>query len=133
MLNVYTQAIAEKDRIVADAILHAYAFAAMQGLKEDDISEREAFSLYGKAWVLDRTRRGMIHFERSGASETSAKVYSRFEILCLKRAEKNVEDAVREAERRIDKAEERSKKVSNKAISDKYPPKPTHIGKIKLV
>jgi hypothetical protein len=101
-MNSYDAAKLEMDKIAEDAILNAYAMYAVLGLKEDDLSAREAFSLYGKAWVLDRTRRGMIHFERNGDSETSAKVYSRFEIECLKRAEKRVSDNYIAAIRRIE-------------------------------
>lgn len=111
MIDLYQQANAEKDRIVAGAILQAYAFAAMLGHTSDDVSEREAFSLYGKAWIKDRTRRGLLKFERAGEKETSAKVYSRFEIECLKRAEKHIEDAFKEAMLRIDKAKSRTDKL----------------------
>ena len=82
------------------ATLNAYAVLAVLGRKEDDISEREAFSLYDRGWVMDRTKRGMIHFSRKGATSKSAKVYSRFEIEALKRAEKHVEQSFNEAERR---------------------------------
>lgn len=109
-MNAWEQAKTTKDQIAEDAILNAYAMAAILGYKEDDLSEREAFSLYGKAWIKDRTRRGLISFERNGALETSAKVYSRFEIECLKRAEKRLTDSYRTALRRIDNIQEKRRK-----------------------
>lgn len=109
-MNAWEQAKITKDQIAEDAILNAYAMAAILGYKEDDLSEREAFSLYGKAWIKDRTRRGLISFERNGALETSAKVYSRFEIECLKRAEKRLTDSYRAALRRIDNIQEKRRK-----------------------
>ena len=108
--NAWKQAKITKDQIAEDAILNAYAMAAILGYKEDDLSEREAFSLYGKAWVKDRTRRGMISFERNGALETSAKVYSRFEIECLKRAEKRITDSYLSAIRRINDVQNKTHK-----------------------
>ena len=101
---------AEQRRIVDNAMLTAYAVVALLGRKEDDLSEREAFSLYGKAWIKDRTRRGMISFERNGALETSAKVYSRFEIECLKRAEKNIEESYKRALRSMEVLKQRSER-----------------------
>lgn len=109
-MNAWEQAKTTKDQIAEDAILNAYAMAAILGYKEDDLSEREAFSLYGKAWVKDRTRRGMISFERNGALETSAKVYSRFEIECLKRAEKRIEGSYRAAVKRINDVQKKMMK-----------------------
>ena len=109
-MSSYDTARIEKDKIAEDAILNAYALAAVLGYKEDDLSEREAFSLYGKAWVKDRTRIGMISFERNGALETYSKVYSRFEIECLKRAEKRITDSYLSAIRRIDNVQNKTHK-----------------------
>lgn len=106
-MNAYKEANIERDKIAEDAILNAYALAAILGHKEDDVSEREAFEIYGKAWIIDRTRRGMIHFERNGSTEKSTKVYSRFEIECLKRAEKRVSDNYAAAINRIQTVEKR--------------------------
>ena len=98
MLTTYDLAKEEQARIMEQATLNAYAVLAVLGRKEDDISEREAFSLYDRGWVMDRTKRGMIHFSRKGATSKSAKVYSRFEIESLKRAEKHLQDAYDNAE-----------------------------------
>lgn len=80
-----------------EAILNAYAVVAMLGLKGDDLSEREVFTLYGRAWVKDRVETGLLHFNRVGSSERSAKMYSRFEIETLRRAEKQIEDQYAQA------------------------------------
>jgi hypothetical protein len=77
-----------KDLICQSAALGVRAACALQGRKEDDISERKAIELYGKAWLKDRTKRGLLHFNRVGATERSSKVYSIFEIESLKIAEK---------------------------------------------
>ena len=78
--------------ITHDTILAAMAFYAITGDRRDDISEAKAFSEYGKAWVLDRTKRGEIHYSRVGESEKSTKNYSRYEIEVRKRAEKMLTD-----------------------------------------
>lgn len=98
MLNAYELSQQEQSRIMEQATLNAYAVLAVLGRKEDDISEREAFSLYDRGWVMDRTKRGMIHFSRKGETSKSAKVYSRFEIESLKRAEKHLQEAYDNAE-----------------------------------
>lgn len=99
-MNAYDLAKEEQARIMEQATLNAYAVIAVLGRKEDDISEREAFSLYDRGWVMDRTKRGMIHFSRKGETSKSAKVYSRFEIESLKRAEKHLCDAYDNAEQK---------------------------------
>jgi len=93
MMTAYDLAKQEQARIEGDAILVARAVLAVLGDKRDDISEREAFALYDRGWIIDRTQRGMLQFTRKGATSKSAKVYSRFKIEALKRAEKNLQDA----------------------------------------
>lgn len=105
-MNAYELAKEEQARIMEQATLNAYAMLAVLGRKEDDISEREAFSLYDRGWVMDRTKRGMIHFSRKGATSKSAKVYSRFEIESLKRAEKHICDAYDNAEQKASSLDE---------------------------
>lgn len=73
------------------AMLGAMAQNAMHGYVEDDISEIQAFKKYGKAWIKDRTERGLLHYSRVGGAKKSTKNYSIFEIETLKRAEKEVE------------------------------------------
>ncbi len=80
-----------------EAILNAYAVVAILGLKEDDLAEREVYSRYGRAWVKDRTQSGLLHFSRVGTADRSAKMYSRFEIETLRRAEKKIEDQYTQA------------------------------------
>lgn len=109
-MNAYKEANIERDKIAEDAILNAYALAAILGHKEDDVSEREAFKIYGKAWIKDRTARGMLKFERSGPNEKNSKVYSRFEIEALKRSEKNIEESYKRALRSIEVLRQKSEK-----------------------
>ena len=99
-MDSYQMANAEKDRVMSDAVLIAYAVLAVQGRKEDEISANEAYQLYDRGWINDRTQRGMLHFSRKGATSKSARIYSRFEIEALKRAEKRVEQAYFDAERK---------------------------------
>lgn len=103
MLDSYELAKQEKERIMDNAMLVAYATCAMLGRKEDDISENEAFSLYDRGWIKDRTQRGLLHYSRKGAAIRSAKVYSRFEIESLKRAEKKVTEQFLNAQKTIEK------------------------------
>ena len=91
-MTAYEQAQHEKKRIMTEALLVASAVIAALGKREDEISEREAFETYGRAWVRDRTKRGMLTVVRHGSTIRSAKVYSRFEIESLKRAEKKITD-----------------------------------------
>lgn len=77
-----------KELISLSAALGVRAVTALQGYKEDEITERKAIDLYGKAWLKDRTKRGLLHFNRVGAKTTSSKMYSVFEIESLKLAEK---------------------------------------------
>lgn len=99
MIDVYKATCREKSNIMEDATLVAYAVVAILGRKEDEISEREAKQLYDAGWLKDRTARKLLHFSRKGATSKSAKIYSRFEIESLKRAEKNIEKSFLEAER----------------------------------
>lgn len=99
-MTVYELAQKEKDRVMSDAVLIAYAVAAIQGRVEDEISQAEAYRLYDRGWITDRTKRGLLHFSRKGATGKSAKIYSRFEIASLKRAEKQLEQAYDDAVRR---------------------------------
>lgn len=74
------------------SITSALAYSAIHGLKEDDISQNEAYARYGSGWIRDRQERGYIHCRRNGPGQTSALVYSVFEIECQKRAEKLIAD-----------------------------------------
>lgn len=98
MITSYVLALQEQARIEEQAVLTAYAVLAVLGDKRDDISEREAFAIYDRGWIIDRTQRGMLHPVRKGATAKSAKVYSRFKIESLKRAEKHLQDAYDNAE-----------------------------------
>ena len=89
-MNTYEIAMKTKEQIMEEAMVNALAVIAVQGKKEDDISENEAKGTYNAAWLKDRTDRGMLHFSRKGASSKSTKVYSRFEIVSLKIAEKRM-------------------------------------------
>lgn len=101
--TTYDCANDSKLQIMHNAMITAYAVVAVLGRKEDELSEKEAFSLYGRVWVKDRTKRGMLKFSRSGATIRSAKNYSRFEIEALKMAEKGIkeqwENVIKEAEK----------------------------------
>lgn len=106
----YEDLRAEQRRVIDNAMLTAYAVVALLGRKEDDLSEREAFKIYGKAWIKDRTARGMLKFERSGPNEKNSKVYSRFEIEALKRSEKNIEESYKRALRSMEVLKQKSEK-----------------------
>jgi len=105
-MNTYEMAKAEKERVMSDAVLIAYAVVAIQGRVEDEVSQSEAYRLYDRGWVKDRTKRGMLHFSRKGENDNSARIYSRFEIEALKRAEKRVEQAYFDAERKAKELKE---------------------------
>ena len=105
-MNTYEMAKAEKDKIMSDAVLIAYAVVAIQGRVEDEVSQSEAYRLYDRGWIKDRTKRGMLTTLRKGAEENSARIYSRFEIESLKRAEKRVEQAYLDAERKAKELKE---------------------------
>lgn len=79
------------------AILGAFALKAIEGDKDDDISENEAYRKYGKTWVKKRVEDQQIHFQRVGDGETSTKFYSVFEIETLKMAEKQLEQVYQTA------------------------------------
>ena len=91
-MSAYDLAKAEQAKVMEQAVLTAYAVLAVLGRKEDELSANEAYRLYDRGWVIDRTNRGMLHFARKGATSKSAKVYSRFEIEALKRAEKHLNE-----------------------------------------
>lgn len=79
-----------KNTILEVASLVAFAVIAVQGKKEDDISERKAFKLFGSDWVKSRTKIGALHYTRSGSSVQSTKIYSRLEIEATRLAEKGI-------------------------------------------
>lgn len=91
--NIYMQAKLLSNSIMEDAMLVAYAVVAIQGRVEDEVSANEAYRLYDRGWVKDRTERGLLKFSRKGKTDKSARIYSRFEIEALKRAEKRLSDA----------------------------------------
>lgn len=97
-MNAFDLAKKEQSSIMEQAILNAYAVMAVLGRREDEISANEAYRLYDRGWIIDRTQRGLLHFSRKGATSKSAKVYSRFEIEALKRAEKHIAEAYDNAE-----------------------------------
>lgn len=76
------------------SLLAALATKVVDCNKSDDISEREAYKRYGKAWIVDRTKRGVIHFSRDGSTSKSRKTYSMHEIMCAKYAEKGVSEII---------------------------------------
>lgn len=84
--------------IQVGAILGALALQAIEGRKEDELSENDAYKRYGKAWIKNHVAIGQLHFTRVGPGETSTKFYSRFEIETLKRAEKHITLVYNEAE-----------------------------------
>lgn len=96
-----------KGTIMEFSILVALATLAVQGKKEDDISENEARKTYGRQWLKDRTNRGMLKYIRTGATERSAKIYSRFEIEALKLAEKGVLSYVEQGRKEVEREQER--------------------------
>lgn len=96
-MNSNLEVLKEKEQIMENALLNAMAFHAMNGNVKDEISEHQAWKIYGKAWIVDRTERGWIHFLRSGANAKCTKIYSRFEIECQKRSEKHIERAYNNA------------------------------------
>ena len=111
LLDYDKLAVKYKGLLIEIAMLIAYAVVAIQGKKEDDLSEREARELYGRQWITDRTQRGMIHFTRNGATEKSAKMYSRLEIEALRLSEKGILEHVKNSEDKIKDAVERLKSI----------------------
>lgn len=106
-MNTYEIAMKTKEQIMEEAMVNALAVIAVQCKKEDDISENEAKCTYNAAWLKDRTDRGMLHFSRKGASSKSTKVYSRFEIVSLKIAEKRMAE-------QFSRAQEIAKEIQEK-------------------
>lgn len=113
-MNFDQLAIRYKGLLMEFAILVALAVVAVQGKKEDDISENEARKMYGRQWIADRTQRGMLKFTRNGATERSAKVYSRLEIEALKLTEKGVFAYVKRGEDEVNKVKSRLTKFMDK-------------------
>ena len=107
MFTTYEIANKTKEQIMEEAIVYALAVNAVQGRQDDDVSEREARNLYNAAWLKDRTQRGMLHFTRRGATDKSAKIYSRFEIQSLKIAEKRMAE-------QFSRAQEIAKEIQEK-------------------
>lgn len=100
-----------KSVLVEFAMLVAYAVIAIQGKKEDDISETKARKRYGYQWIEDRTNRGIIHYNRNGADKSSTKMYSVLEIEAAKLAEKGMVYQAKFSEEAIDKKMEELKIV----------------------
>ena len=98
-MNIDTRELVRQfaDNIREASILGALAFPAIHGLKEDDVSENDAYKRYGRAWVMKRVKDNQIHFSRIGSGEKSTKYYSVFEIETLKRAEKRISEVYNNA------------------------------------
>lgn len=88
-----------KKQTIDDAMLVASAVIAALGHSSDDISQVEAYRLYGKKWIDDRTNRGLLTRNREGEKRNSQITYSKFEIQALKRAEKKIQKAFDDATR----------------------------------
>ena len=76
------------------AVLAAFALQAIEGRREDDVSENDAYKRYGKAWIKSHVAIGQLHFT---PGETSTKFYSVFEIVTLKMAEKRLTEVYNNA------------------------------------
>ena len=107
LLNMDNMARKYKGLLMEFAILVATAVVAIQGKKEDDLSEHEAQQIYGRQWLKDRTQRGLLKFNRSGATNRSAKVYSRLEIESLKLTEKGLLAYVQRGNEEVERAKDR--------------------------
>lgn len=79
------------------SILGALALQAIEGRREDEVSENDAYKRYGKAWIKNHVAIGQLHFTRVGPGETSTKFYSVFEIVTLKMAEKRLTEVYNNA------------------------------------
>lgn len=78
-------------------ILAALALKAIEGSREDDVSENDAYKRYGKAWIKSHVASGQLRFTRIGPGEKSTKLYSVYEIVTLKIAEKGLTQAFNNA------------------------------------
>lgn len=57
--------------------------------KDDELSQREAFAEFGRAFVLDAVAKGKVSVIRKGSADNSKKLYSRAELTKVK-GERNV-------------------------------------------
>lgn len=91
-MDYYNEVLNVRRMVEEAALLGAIAADAIHGTLSDEVSEHKAWKIYGRAWMVDRTNRGLIHYTRNGANEKSTKIYSRFEIEAQKRSEKMIDD-----------------------------------------
>jgi hypothetical protein len=56
--------------------------------KSDDLTKRQVFEKFGRAWLQDMERKGLIKGKRKGPAKNSPIYYSKAELMALKNAEK---------------------------------------------
>jgi hypothetical protein len=56
----------------------------------DDLTQNQAFEKFGKAWVLNHKKIGLITGKRKGPAKNSPVYFSRAELLAVRNAEKAV-------------------------------------------
>lgn len=56
--------------------------------KSDDLTQNEAFEMFGQGWIRDCRRRDLIHGKRKGPAKNSPIYYSKAELLAVRNAEK---------------------------------------------
>lgn len=78
------------------ARLVALEVVALTRPVEDLISRRQAFAEFGRAWIKDRTARGLLAPRRSGAGATCAILYSRAECTALLSTERTIKATIKE-------------------------------------
>nr|DAR14171.1 MAG TPA: hypothetical protein [Caudoviricetes sp.] len=84
-----------KDEIMEFADLIASAALRKQTPVQDEISTRQAHDEFGRVWVEYQVSRNRIKGRRKGPYENSPVVFSRFELMALKEAEKRGAKMVR--------------------------------------
>lgn len=93
-----TTVATEMQNLLVAASLIAVAVAKELTPVSDELTARKAYAIYGKPWIEEQRRRGLLTTRRKGKARNSPLLFSKLEIEALLEAERTM---VRRAEELI--------------------------------
>jgi hypothetical protein len=85
-----TTVATEMQNLLVAASLIAVAVAKELSPAKDELTARQAYAQYGKPWVEEQKRKGLLTTRRKGTAKNSPVLYSKLEIEALLEAERTM-------------------------------------------
>lgn len=80
----------EMQSLIVAASLIAVAVVKEMSPSKDELTTRQAYALYGKPWIDEQKRRGLLQTRRKGKARNSPVLFSKLEIEALLEAERTM-------------------------------------------